>query len=165
MDSQWPLFGSSTYTRKWLLGSVEESGSKSEKTEEDQSLILDMVPRGGIEFSAIRLELRRFLNDDFLVYPLMYPAFRTVWQHQKPFICARCAHFNGRSLAPAMLHKLDHCSPKAKVTRSNRVGHATSVGHRHQTPPIARSKIVACRVTRSAPPAVPHELSRSRHAP
>jgi hypothetical protein len=54
------------------------------------------VPRGGIELSPIGLKLRHFSNDDFLVYPLMYPAFRTIWQRQKPFVYVRCAHFNGQ---------------------------------------------------------------------
>ena len=54
------------------------------------------MPRGGIELSPIGLKLRHFSNDDFLVYPLMYPAFRTIWQRQKPFVYVRCAHFNGQ---------------------------------------------------------------------
>src|ERR1700756_390922 len=55
----------------------------------------------------------------------MYPAFRTIWQRQKPFVYARCAHFNGQSLAQAMFRELERCTPKAKVTRSNRSGRAT----------------------------------------
>jgi hypothetical protein len=43
-----------------------------------------VVPRGGIKQSHIRLKLRHFLHNCFLVYPLMYLAFRTVRQHQKP---------------------------------------------------------------------------------
>ena len=39
-----------------------------------------MVPRGGIELSSIVLRLRDFSNDDFPVYPLMYPAFGALWQ-------------------------------------------------------------------------------------
>jgi hypothetical protein len=48
--------------------------------------IVALVPRGGIELSPIGLKLRDFSNHDFLVYPLMYPAFRTLWQRQKPFV-------------------------------------------------------------------------------
>jgi hypothetical protein len=70
---------------------------------------------GGIELSHIGLKLRHFSNDDFPVYPLMYPAFRTEWQRQKPFIYVRCAHFNGQSLAQAMFRELDRCPPKADV--------------------------------------------------
>jgi hypothetical protein len=84
--------------------------------------IVALVPRGGIELSPIGLKLRHFSNDDFPVYPLMYPAFRTIWQRQKPFVYVRCAHFNGQSLAQAMFRELDRCPPKAKVTHSNRVG-------------------------------------------
>jgi hypothetical protein len=45
----------------------------------------------------------------------MYPAFRTIWQRQKPFVYVRCAHFNGLSLAQAMFRELDRCPPKARV--------------------------------------------------
>jgi hypothetical protein len=38
-----------------------------------------VVPRGGIELSPIELKLRHFSNDDFPVYPLMYPLLRTLW--------------------------------------------------------------------------------------
>jgi hypothetical protein len=73
------------------------------------------VPRGGIELSPIGLKLRDFPNDDFPVYPSMYPAVRTPRQRQKPFVYVRCAHFNGQSLAQAMFRELDRCSPKARV--------------------------------------------------
>ena len=36
-----------------------------------------MVPRGGIKFSSIGLKIHYFLNDEFPVYLLMYPVFRT----------------------------------------------------------------------------------------
>jgi hypothetical protein len=36
----------------------------------------------------------------------MYPAFRTIWQPQKPFVCVRRAHFNGQSLAQAMFREI-----------------------------------------------------------
>jgi cytosine/adenosine deaminase-related metal-dependent hydrolase len=36
-----------------------------------------MVPRGGIELSSMLLNYRRFWNDVFLVYPLMYPALNS----------------------------------------------------------------------------------------
>ena len=72
-------------------------------------------PRGGIELSPIGLKLRHFSNDDFPAYPLMYPAFRTIWQRRKPFVYVRCAHFNGQSLAQAMFRELDRCPPKACV--------------------------------------------------
>jgi hypothetical protein len=39
----------------------------------------EVVPRGGIELSSIELKLRHFSNDDFPVYPLMYPVLRTLW--------------------------------------------------------------------------------------
>jgi hypothetical protein len=67
-----------------------------------------------------------FSNDDFPVYPLMYRAFRTMPQRQKLFVYVRCARFNGQSLAEAMFGELDRCPPKAKATRSNRVGCAIS---------------------------------------
>jgi hypothetical protein len=54
----------------------------------------------------------------------MYPAFRTMWQRQKLSVYVRCARFNGQSLAQAMFRELDRCPPKARVTRSSRVGRA-----------------------------------------
>ena len=42
-----------------------------------------MVPRGGIELSFIGLKFRYFSNVDFPVYPLMYPALRTLWQRDR----------------------------------------------------------------------------------
>jgi hypothetical protein len=74
----------------------------------------------------VGLKLCHFSNDDFPVYPLMYRAFRTMPQRQKLFVYVRCARFNGQSLAEAMFGELDRCPPKAKATRSNRVGCAIS---------------------------------------
>jgi hypothetical protein len=85
-----------------------------------------MVPRGGIELSPIGLKLRHFSNDCFPVYPLMYPAFGTIWQRQKPFDYVRCADFNGLPLAQAIFRELERCPPKVEATRSHSVGCATS---------------------------------------
>jgi hypothetical protein len=94
-----------------------------------------VVPRGGNESSPIGLKLCHFSNDDFPVYPLTYPAFRTMPQRQKLFVYVRCARFNGQSLAEAMFGELDRCPPKAKATRSNRVGCAICIkNHEHFRP-------------------------------
>src|SRR5581483_7140347 len=64
--------------------------AQSNKPRSVQAVISDCFgkcgARGGIEFPDIWLKSGHFLNDDFLVYPSMYPAFRTTWQRQKPFV-------------------------------------------------------------------------------
>jgi hypothetical protein len=48
----------------------------------------------------------------------------TAHRVQKRFVYVRCPHFNDQSLAQAMFREFDRCPPKAKVTRSHRIGRA-----------------------------------------
>ena len=95
--------------------------------------VVALVPRGGIELSSIGLKLGHFSNENFPVYPLVYPALRILWQrvrsHSLTFdapisMANRPKPCSVSSILALRRHRFESCRVRhSKTVRSGHMGY------------------------------------------